>query len=102
MTDLTTPSDSALHDNEPNQGALTSVGLTGQRAVLPLLPFTNGDEPYRGSFLGNYEDLSQVLALATEGLIKHNVGPVKLDDVNENLEAPGLVDIVGRAVVDFD
>ena len=84
------------------EGALTCVGLMGQKVVLPLLPFTNGEKSYFGSFWGNYDDLAEVLALATEGLIKHNVVPVKLDDVNDNLEALSRGDIVGRAVIVFD
>jgi propanol-preferring alcohol dehydrogenase len=84
------------------EGALTSVGLMGQQVVFPLLPFTNGEKSYFGSFWGNYDDLSEVLALATEGLIKHNVVPVKLDDINDNLEALAGGDIVGRAVIVFD
>ena len=32
----------------------------------------------------------------------HHVVPVKLDDVNDTLEALGGGDIVGRAVVVFD
>lgn len=84
------------------EGALTSVGLMGQKVVLPLLPFTNGEKSYFGSFWGNYDDLSEVLSLAGQGLIKHNVVPVKLDDVNDNLEALGRGDIVGRAVIVFD
>jgi alcohol dehydrogenase, propanol-preferring len=70
--------------------------------VLPLLPFTNGERSYFGSFWGNYDDLSEVLSLASQGLIKHNVVPVKLDDVNDNLEALARGDIVGRAVIVFD
>jgi alcohol dehydrogenase, propanol-preferring len=84
------------------EGALTSVGLMGQKVVLPLLPFTNGEKSYFGSFWGNYDDLSEVLALATEGLIKHTVTPVTLDDVNDNLTALARGDIVGRAVIVFD
>lgn len=84
------------------EGALTCVGLMGQQVVLPLLPFTNGEKSYFGSFWGNYDDLAEVLALASQGLIKHNVVPVKLDDVNTNLEALKRGDIVGRAVIVFD
>lgn len=84
------------------EGAMSSVGLMGQRIVLPLLPFTNGEKSFHGSFWGNYDDLAEVLELATQGLIKHNVTPVKLDDVNTNLEALARGDIVGRAVVVFD
>jgi alcohol dehydrogenase, propanol-preferring len=84
------------------QGALTSVGLMGQRVVLPLLPFTNGEKSYFGSFWGNYDDLSEVLALASEGLIKHTITPVTLDDINDNLDALARGDVVGRAVIVFD
>ncbi|MGZ5376577.1 MAG: zinc-binding dehydrogenase [Mycobacterium sp.] len=43
--------------------ALTCVGLMGQKVVLPLLPFTNGEKSYFGSFWGNYDDLAEVLRL---------------------------------------
>ena len=67
-----------------------------------LLPFTNGERSYFGSFWGNYDDLAEVLALATEGLIKHTIKTITLDDVNENLEALARGNIVGRLVVTFD
>jgi len=84
------------------EGALTCVGLMGQKVVLPLLPFTNGEKSYFGSFWGNYDDLAEVLALAGEGLIKHSVDTVSLDDVNTNLEGLARGDIVGRKVIVFD
>ncbi|WP_082970222.1 NAD(P)-dependent alcohol dehydrogenase [Mycobacterium sp. E2989] len=84
------------------EGALSQVGLMGQRVELPLFPFVSGEKSYFGSFWGNYNDLREVLALAGQGLIKHRVVPVKLDDINDNLEALGRGDIVGRAVVVFD
>ena len=84
------------------EGALTCVGLMGQKVDLPLLPFTNGEKSYFGSFWGNYDDLAEVLALASEGLIKHSITPVTLDDVNANLEALARGDVVGRAVLVFD
>ena len=74
----------------------------GQRIILPLLPFTNGEKSYFGSFWGNYDDLAEVLALAGEGLIKHKITTVSLDDVNDNLEALARGDIVGRLVITFD
>src|SRR5262249_24631053 len=46
------------------EGALTSVGLIGQRAEMPLFPFVSGERTYFGSFWGNYNDLTEVLALA--------------------------------------
>ncbi len=70
--------------------------------VLPLLPFTNGEKSYFGSFWGNYDDLAEVLALAGEGFIKHTITSVSLDDVNDQLEAFARGDVVGRAVIVFD
>ena len=84
------------------EGALCQVGLMGQRVELPLFPFVNGEKSYFGSFWGNHNDLKEVLTLASQGLIKHNVVTTKLDDVNANLEALGRGDIVGRAVIVFD
>ncbi|WP_102417660.1 NAD(P)-dependent alcohol dehydrogenase [Mycobacterium sp. 4858] len=84
------------------EGALSQVGLMGERVELPLFPFVSGEKSYFGSFWGNYNDLREVLALAGQGLIKHHVVPVKLDDINDKLEALGRGDIVGRAVVVFD
>ena len=34
------------------EGAITCVGLMGQKVVLPLLPFTNGERTYIGFVLG--------------------------------------------------
>ncbi|MBY0290122.1 MAG: alcohol dehydrogenase [Mycobacteriaceae bacterium] len=62
----------------------------GQKVVLPLLPLTNGERSYFGSFWGN------------QGLIKHTVKTVGLDDVNEKLEALARGDVVGRSVLVFD
>jgi propanol-preferring alcohol dehydrogenase len=84
------------------EGALSQVGLMGRRVELPLFPFVSGEKSYFGSFWGNHNDLTEVLALASQGLIKHNVVTTKLDDVNTNLEALGRGDIVGRAVIVFD
>ena len=84
------------------EGALCQVGLMGQRVDLPLFPFVSGERSYFGSFWGNHNDLQEVLTLAGQGLIKHNVVTVKLDDINENLEALGRGEIVGRAVIVFD
>ncbi|MEU0499547.1 hypothetical protein [Nocardia sp. NPDC005998] len=47
-------------------------------------------------------DLVEVLSLAEAGLIKHNVTKVELEDINENLQALGRGDIVGRQVIVFE
>ncbi|ANI42949.1 NAD(P)-dependent alcohol dehydrogenase [Mycolicibacterium vaccae] len=84
------------------EGALSQVGLMGTTVELPLFPFVSGERSYFGSFWGNPADLQEVLALAGEGKIKHNVVTTKFDDINDSLEALGRGDIVGRAVVMFD
>ncbi|MFE3225595.1 hypothetical protein [Nocardia sp. NPDC059228] len=43
-----------------------------------------------------------MLSLAEAGLIKHNVTKVRLEDINENLEALGRGEIVGRQVIVFE
>lgn len=84
------------------EGALSQVGLMGTKVELPLFPFVSGEKSYFGSFWGNYNDMQEVLALAGEGKIKHHIVPVRLDDINDTLQALGRGEIVGRAVVVFD
>jgi propanol-preferring alcohol dehydrogenase len=69
---------------------------------MPLFPFVSGVKTYFGSIWGNYNDLTEVLVLAGQGLIKHNVVPVNFDDINDSLEALGRGDVVGRAVIIYD
>jgi alcohol dehydrogenase, propanol-preferring len=84
------------------EGALTSVGLIGNQAQMQLFPWVSGEKSYFGSFWGNYNDLTEVLALASTGAIKHKIVPVKFDDIEDTLQALGRGDIVGRAVVMID
>ena len=84
------------------EGAISQVGLMGDRVELPIFPFVSGEKSYFGSFWGNHNDLKEVLTLAAAGAIKHHIVPVKLDDVNDTLQALGAGDIVGRAVIVFD
>jgi alcohol dehydrogenase, propanol-preferring len=87
---------------ESDEVLLAAVGLIGQRVELPLFPFVSGEKSYFGSFRGDYNDLTEVLSLADEGLIKHNINPVKLDDINDNLAALRHGDVVGRLVIVYD
>lgn len=82
-------------------GTYCSVGLVGTRINIPLFPFVAREFTYHGSFWGNYNDLSEVIALARQGKIKHTVKRVSFDDINENLEMLRDGDIIGRAVVTF-
>jgi len=84
------------------EGAISQVGLMGDRVEFPIFPFVSGEKSYFGSFWANHNDLQEVLALASDGAIKHHITTVKLEDVNDTLQALGRGDIVGRAVVVFD
>jgi propanol-preferring alcohol dehydrogenase len=75
--------------------------LVGTRINIPLFPFVAREFTYHGSFWGNYSDLSEVIALAQAGKIKHTLNPVRFEDINENLELLRAGDIVGRAVMTF-
>jgi propanol-preferring alcohol dehydrogenase len=84
------------------EGAVASVGLIGNRIDIPLFPLVAREYTYYGSFWGNYNDLTEVLALAAAGKIKHAVTRVRFDDVNETLEAIARGDVLGRAVIVYD
>jgi alcohol dehydrogenase, propanol-preferring len=84
------------------EGAVASVGLIGNRIDIPLFPFVSREFTYFGSFWGNYNDLTEVLALAEAGQITHTVTRVRWEDVNETLEAIGRGDVLGRAVIVYD
>jgi propanol-preferring alcohol dehydrogenase len=78
-----------------------SVGLVGTRINIPLFPFVGREFTYHGSFWGNYNDLSEIVALAQQGKIKHTLKNVRFEDINENLARLRDGDIIGRAVVTF-
>lgn len=82
-------------------GAFVSVGLVGNRINIPLFPFVGREFTYHGSFWGNYSDLSEVVALAQAGKIRHTLKRVRFEEVNENLEMLRGGDIIGRAVLIF-
>ena len=84
------------------EGAIASVGLIGNRVDVPLFPLVAREYTYFGSFWGNFNDLTEVLALAAAGHVKHTVTRVRFDDVNETLEAIARGDVLGRAVIVYD
>jgi len=85
-----------------HEGVLATVGLMSHRVEHRQFPFVGTELTYMGSFWGNYQDLAEVLSLAEAGLVKHNVTKVRLEDINENLQALGRGDVVGRQVIVFD
>jgi alcohol dehydrogenase, propanol-preferring len=81
---------------------VASVGLVGNRIDVPLFPFVGREFSYFGSFWGNYNDLTEVVALAEAGQIKESVTQVRFEDVNDHIDALGRGDFVGRAVIVYD
>ena len=64
----------------------SSVGLVGDRIDIPLFPLVAREYTYHGSFWGNYNDLSEVVALVQEGKVRHTVKPIRFEEVNETLD----------------
>jgi propanol-preferring alcohol dehydrogenase len=84
------------------EGAYCSVGLVGNQIDIPLFPFVAREYTYYGSFWGNQEDLGEVLALAEQGAVKHEIHRVKFEQINDALIRLGKGDILGRAVIVYD
>jgi propanol-preferring alcohol dehydrogenase len=81
------------------EGAVASVGLVGNRVDIPLFPVVSREYTLFGSFWGNYNDLTEVVALAEAGKIRDSVTQVSFEDVNDHIDALGRGDFVGRAVI---
>ena len=82
-------------------GHYADVGLVGDRIDIPLFPRVSREQTFHGSFWGNYTDLSEVMALATENKIRHSIKLFTFEEINENLDLLRTGDIVGRAVMKF-
>ena len=79
----------------------SSVGLVGDRIDIPLFPLVAREYTYHGSFWGNYNDLSEVVALVQEGKVRHTVKPIRFEEVNETLDLLREGEVVGRAVIKY-
>ncbi|MEU8360162.1 alcohol dehydrogenase catalytic domain-containing protein [Nonomuraea sp. NPDC048882] len=84
------------------EGTLVSVGLMGDSVEFPVFPFVSGERTFSGSFWGNHNDLTEVLAYAGQGRVKHTVTPISLGDINDKLDELGRGHVIGRVVVVFD
>src|SRR5499426_3146859 len=82
-------------------GHYADVGFVGDRIDVPLFPRVSGEQTFHGSFWGNNADLSEVMALAAEGKIKHTIKTIGFDQINRFLDLMRGNDIVGRAVLKF-
>jgi len=82
-------------------GHSADVGLVGDRIDIPLFPRVSREQTFHGSFWGNYTDLSEVMALAAQGKIRHTIKTITFDQLNEYLDLLRAGEIVGRAVMKF-
>lgn len=82
-------------------GHYTNVGLVGDRMDVPLFPRVSREQTFHGSFWGNNNDLSEIMALAAQGKIRHTIQTIRFDQINEYLDFMRAGDVVGRAVVKY-
>jgi len=54
-------------------GHYVDVGVVGDRIDIPLFPRVSREQVFHGSFWGNYNDISEVMALMDEGKIRHTL-----------------------------
>jgi D-arabinose 1-dehydrogenase-like Zn-dependent alcohol dehydrogenase len=92
----------ALRKCAVRAGRIGDDAPIGNRVDIPLFPLVAREYTYYGSFWGNINDLTEVLALAAAGQIKHTVTRVRFDDVNDTLEAIARGEVLGRAVIVYD
>ena len=67
--------------------------------LIPLFPLIRKEFQYLGSLWGNYNELREIMELATKGLIKNNVQKLNLSEVNDALDLLREGNIQGRGVL---
>src|SRR5215467_4412298 len=82
-------------------GHYVDVGLVGDRIDIPLFPRVSREQTLHGSYWGSNIDLTEVMALAAKGKIRHTLKIFEFDQLNEYLELLRAGAIVGRAVMKF-
>ena len=82
-------------------GHYADVGLVGDRIDIPLFPRVSREQTLHGSYWGNNTDLTEVMALAARGKIRHTVKTIRFDQLNEYIDLLRAGEIVGRAVMTF-
>src|SRR5262247_3812112 len=82
-------------------GHYADVGLVGDRIDIPLFPRVSREQTFHGSYWGNYTDLSEVMALAAQGKIRHTLKMFTFDQINEYIDLLRTGEVVGRAVMRF-
>ena len=80
---------------------LCSACAIDDRIDIPLFPRVSREQTFHGSFWGSYTDLSEVMALAAQGKIRHTIKTITFDEINKYLELLRTGEVVGRAVITF-
>ena len=80
-------------------GHYADVGLVGDRMDIPVFPRVSREQTFHGSYWGNNADLSEVLALAAHGKIRHTIKIIGFEQLNEHIDLLRTGDVVGRAVM---
>jgi propanol-preferring alcohol dehydrogenase len=80
-------------------GCLVIVGLFGNNIKAPLVPSVLNEYKIFGSLWGNYNELREVLWLATNGRIKPRISKFPLSDINDAIDLLKNGKILGRGVI---
>ena len=80
-------------------GCLVIVGLFGNNIKAPLVPSVLNEYKICGSLWGNYNELREVLWLATNGRIKPKISKFPLSDINHAIDLLKNGKILGRGVI---
>ena len=80
-------------------GTLVVVGLFGNQIRFPLVPSVFNEHKIHCSFWGNYNELREVISLASKGKLKHKINRFALRDINKAINKLQNGEILGRAVI---
>ena len=80
-------------------GALVVVGLFGSQIKVPLLPAIVNEYQIIASLWGNYNELKEVIELASQRKIKHAYQSFPLREINKAVGLLRRGQIMGRAVI---
>ncbi|HKX82233.1 MAG TPA: NAD(P)-dependent alcohol dehydrogenase [Nitrososphaera sp.] len=80
-------------------GALVIVGLFGNQIRIPLLPAIVNEHHVIASLWGSYNELKEVIELASQRKIKHAYKAFPLKEINRAVDLLRQGQILGRAVI---
>jgi len=80
-------------------GALVVVGLFGSQIRMPLMPAIINEYKVIASLWGNYNELREVIELASQRKVKHAYQSFPLAEINQAIDLLRNGKIMGRAVI---